>query len=124
NADMLTPVGIFKRLIGEKKFLLERSFQHDTKGNYSFIGANPYAEITGVDNKTTFTDFKTNTTTHYDMNVLDYFKMHFPKQNNNIPLPFTGGAIGYTAYDAIRAYTDIVAELRYYNHSRDQYLML
>src|SRR5699024_11921962 len=78
-------------------FLLESSFQHDTKGNYSFIGANPYAEITGVDNKTTFTDFKTNTTTHYDMNVLDYFKMHFPKQNNNLPLPFTGGAIGYTA---------------------------
>ena len=124
NADMLTPVGIFKRLIGEKKFLLESSFQHDTKGNYSFIGANPYAEITGVDNKTTFTDFKTNTTTHYDMNVLDYFKMHFPKQNNDLPLPFTGGAIGYTAYDAIRAYADIGDELPDDIHTPDHHFML
>src|SRR5699024_6151120 len=124
NADMLTPVGIFKRLIGEKQFLLESSFQHDTKGNYSFIGANPYAEITGVDNKTTFTDFKTNTTTHYDMNVLDYFKMHFPKQNNNLPLPFTGGAIGYTAYDAIRAYADIGDELPDDIHTPDHHFML
>src|SRR5699024_8595918 len=124
NADMLTPVGIFKRLIGEKKFLLESSFQHDTKGNYSFIGANPYAEITGVDNKTTFTDFKTNTTTHYDMNVLDYFKMHFAKQNNDLPLPFTGGAIGYTAYDAIIAYADIGDEMRDDFHKSDHNFML
>lgn len=124
NADMLTPVGIFKRLIGEKKFLLESSFQHDTKGNYSFIGANPYAEITGVDNNTAFTDFKTNTTTHYDMNVLDYFKTHFPKQNNDLPLPFTGGAIGYTAYDAIRTYKDIGDELPDDIKTPDHHFML
>src|SRR5699024_3193832 len=121
NADMLTPVGIFKRLIGEKKFLLESSFQHDTKGNYSFIGANPYAEITGVDNKTTFTDCKNNTTTQYDMNVLDYFKMHFPKENNDLQLQFKGDAIGYTAYDAIRAYEDIGDELTDNIHTTDHH---
>src|SRR5699024_12028183 len=75
-------------------------------------------------NKTTFTDFKTNTTTHYDMNVLDYFKMHFPKQNNDLPLPFTGGAIGYTAYDAIRAYADIGDELPDDIHTPDHHFML
>src|SRR5699024_2788533 len=120
NADMLTPVGIFKRLIGEKKFLLESSFQHDTKGNYSFIGANPYAEITGVDNKTTFTDFNTNTTTHYDMNVLDYFTI----KNNNLPVLCTGGAIYYSAYDAIRAYADIGNVLSTDIHKPDHHFML
>src|SRR5699024_8722897 len=64
------------------------------------------------------------TTTHYDMNVLDYFKMHFPKQNNDLPLPFTGGAIGYTAYDAIRAYKDIGDELPDDIKTPDHHFML
>ena len=52
NADTLTPVGIYKRLQGKKKFLLESSFQHETKGKYSYIGANPYEEIIGFGDKT------------------------------------------------------------------------
>src|SRR5699024_6129258 len=86
NADMLTPVGIFKRLIGEKKFLLE--------------------------------------TSHYEMNVLAYYKMLFPKQSNELPLPFTCGTIGYTAYEAIRAYKDIGDELPDDIKTPDHHFML
>src|SRR5690625_935827 len=111
SADMLTPVGIFKRLSGQKKFLLESSFQHETKGKYSYIGANPCQEIIGTDNKTVVNKYYNNKSETYEMHALDYLKKHMPKFDLDIPLPFTGGAIGYVAYDAIRQVMDIGEEL-------------
>lgn len=111
NADTLTPVGIFKRLQGEKKFLLESSFQHETKGKYSFIGANPYEEVIGNHQHTKVVNLTSNEEITFNMSTLDYLKAHFPKIETDIPLPFTGGAIGYVAYDAIREYYDIGEEL-------------
>ena len=110
NADTLTPVGIFKRLEGTKKFLLESSFQHEKKGKFSYVGANPYEEIIGYGTTTTVRNLETNETSTYEMHVLQYFKEHFPKINADLPLPFSGGAIGYIGYDAIRPFTNIGAE--------------
>ncbi|MEJ8777067.1 anthranilate synthase component I [Pseudogracilibacillus sp. ICA-222130] len=110
NADTLTPVGIFKRLEGTKKFLLESSFQHETKGKFSYVGANPYEEIIGYGTTTTVHNLETNETSTYEMHVLQYFKEHFPKIEADLPLPFSGGAIGYIGYDAIRPFTNIGAE--------------
>lgn len=111
NADLLTPIGIFKRLQGEKKFLLESSFQHETKGKYSYIGANPYEEVVGHENETTVTRFSTNEKQTLPIDTLTYLKKHMPKFNLDLPLPFTGGAIGYVAYDAVRQFADIGEEL-------------
>ena len=47
NGDILTPITIYLRLKGTKKFLLESSLKHSEKGRYSFIGANPIKEIIG-----------------------------------------------------------------------------
>src|SRR5690625_79445 len=111
NADTLTPVGMFKRLAGEKKFLLESSFQHETKGKYSFIGANPYMEIIGNGNETTTIDVETGEKQTFAMNALDYMKEHFPKIETDLDLSFIGGAVGYVAYDMIRQFIDIGSEL-------------
>lgn len=111
NADTLTPVGIYKRLRGEKKFLLESSFEHETKGKYSYIGANPYEEIIGIGNETKVIHLETKEEKTYEMNTLDYLKQHFPAYDIDIPLPFTGGAIGYVSYDAIRDFVHIGTEL-------------
>lgn len=111
NADILTPVGIFKRLEGEKKFLLESSFQHETKGKYSYIGANPYQEIIGYENQTKVIDLITNEEKLVSQNVIDYLKENLPKVECELPLPFTGGAIGYVAYDAIRQFVSVGEEL-------------
>ena len=111
NADTLTPIGIFKRLKGNKKFLLESSFQHETKGKYSYIGANPYEEIIGNNNQSKVINLQTGEETIHEQHTIDYLKLHLPKFDTNIPLPFTGGAIGYVAYDAIRQFHDIGTNL-------------
>ncbi len=111
NADTLTPIGIFKRLKGNKKFLLESSFQHETKGKYSYIGANPYEEIIGNNALTKVINTQTGEETIHELHTIDYLKLHLPKIDTDIPLPFTGGAIGYVAYDAIRQFYDIGTNL-------------
>src|SRR5699024_11134146 len=111
NADLLTPVAIFKRLKGNKKFLLESSFQHETKGKYSYIGANPYLEIIGDGAKTRTVDLVTGEETSHDMHALDYMKKHLPHVETDIPLSFTGGAIGYVSYDTVRQFNNVGADL-------------
>lgn len=111
NADILTPVGIFKRLLGEKKFLLESSFQHETKGKYSYIGADPYEEVIGRGNETKILNLKTAEEKVVPQNTLQYLKDNFPKLDIEMPLPFTGGAIGYVGYDAMRQFAPIGEEL-------------
>lgn len=111
NADILTPVGIFKRLLGEKKFLLESSFQHETKGKYSYIGADPYEEVIGHGKETKIINLLTKEEKVVKQNALHYLKDNFPKLVIEMPLPFTGGAIGYVGYDAIRQFASIGEEL-------------
>lgn len=111
NADTLTPIGIFQRLDGERKFLLESSFEHDKKGKYSYIGSDPYEEVIGNGNTTTVTNHESGTITEYPYNALTYLQEHFPKLDLDLPLPFTGGAIGYIGYDVIRQFEEIGAHL-------------
>lgn len=111
NGDLLTPVSIFKRLNGRKKFLLESSFQHETKGKYSYVGANPYLEVIGKGNETKTIDLTTGEEKSYPLHALDYMKEHMPKVDTDIPLSFTGGAIGYVSYDTVREFLDVGAEL-------------
>lgn len=111
NGDLLTPVGIFKRLKGEKKFLLESSLQHETKGKYSFAGANPIQEIIGYGHETTVIHLNTDKQITYQENALHYLKNEFPKFDLPIPFPFIGGAIGYVGYDIVRQFATIGPEL-------------
>ncbi|MFC2947512.1 anthranilate synthase component I [Virgibacillus sediminis] len=104
NADTLTPIEIFKRITGRKKFLLESTFPHKEKGKYSFIGANPYREIIGYGNKTTDTSHVDGTSGTFEQEALLYIQENLPTINIDLPLPFYGGAIGYIGYDAIRQY--------------------
>lgn len=106
-ADTLTPIGVFKRLTGKNKFLLESSFQHEQKGKYSFIGVDPYQEIIGNGSETTVIYRDSDTSEVFPIDALQYIKEYLPKIDTDIPLPFHGGAIGYVGYDAIRQYENI-----------------
>ncbi|WP_407272499.1 anthranilate synthase component I [Radiobacillus sp. PE A8.2] len=107
NGDVLTPILVFQRIKGRKKFLLESSAAHGEKSRYSFIGINPYKELIGSGNETTVqyvADGRTETETGKPLEVL---KKHMPKKTLPLDFAFYGGAIGYIGYDAIRQYEEI-----------------
>lgn len=105
NGDMLTPISVFQRLTGRKKFILESSSGHGEKGRYSFIGMDPYKEIIGNERVVTVTEGSREKTIH--KRPLDVVKEHIPNISLDLPFPFYGGAIGYIGYDAIREYEEI-----------------
>ncbi|WP_121638996.1 anthranilate synthase component I [Virgibacillus sp. Bac330] len=103
NADTLTPIEIYMRLDGRNKFLLESTFEHETKGKYSFIGCDPFKEVMGIGEQTTkVIHHCTNTTTTIKQDALSYLETELPKVNLDLPVPFYGGAVGYIGYDAVR----------------------
>lgn len=103
NADTLTPIEIYMRLTGRKKFLLESTFEHETKGKYSFIGCDPYEEIIGIGEQTKVFNYRTNKTTTIKQHALTYLEQELPQIKLSLPVPFYGGAVGYIGYDAIRS---------------------
>jgi anthranilate synthase component I len=107
EGDTLTPITIYQRLTGEKKFLLESSLKHENSGRYSFIGANPFMELIGHGDKSQI--IKANEKEHVLEKPLEVLKKLLPKKTPKIePLfPFIGGAVGYASYDSIRQYEKI-----------------
>ena len=110
NGDMLTPISVFQRLKGEKKFILESSDGYGKKSQYSFIGMNPYKEIIGNGKTVRIKEGKREQTSL--KKPLDVVKAHIPEITLDLPFPFYGGAVGYIGYDAIREYEDIGSRLK------------
>ncbi|MBS4219714.1 anthranilate synthase component I [Bacillus sp. FJAT-49711] len=109
NGDVLTPINIFLRLEGKKKFLLESSLKHNEQGRYSFIGVNPVMEIIGDNNKASV--FSPEGVKEETGLPLEIIQAALPKLDLNLPFPFYGGAVGYVGYDAIRQYVHIGEQL-------------
>lgn len=105
NGDTLTPIAIYNRLKGKKKFLLESSLQHGEKGRYSFIGMNPYFEYKAVDNQITI--LSKQQSQMVQGKPLEVLKKYLPNLEDEIPFPFYGGGVGYIGYDAIRQFEKI-----------------
>ncbi|WP_449619880.1 anthranilate synthase component I [Robertmurraya sp. Marseille-Q9965] len=106
QGDTLTPISIFQRLAGKKKFLLESSLKHEASGRYSFIGANPAIEIKGIDGRTIV--FKDGGEEGISEKSLEVLKRLVPNLED-VPdfLPFVGGVVGFVGYDVIRHYESI-----------------
>lgn len=124
KAKNLSPTKIYRQLSGKKKFLLESAFQHEQKGKFSFIGANPYQEIIGKENTTTVFHHEKNKKENLQQKPLSYLKKHLPKLNFDLPFPFYGGAIGYVGYNSIQKFTHIGKTLTDDQHMPDIHFML
>ncbi|MBO0995870.1 anthranilate synthase component I [Bacillus sp. SD088] len=107
NGDVLTPINIFLRLKGEKKFLLESSLKHNEQGRYSFIGANPILEFIGKEGHAQLLASDGQLVKEASGQPLAFLQEALPKIDIDVPFPFYGGAIGYVGYDAIRQYIPI-----------------
>ncbi|MRH44080.1 anthranilate synthase component I [Aquibacillus halophilus] len=107
NGDTLTPISVFNRINGKKKFLLESSANSGEKGRYSFIGLNPFKEVIGEGNQTTVINHNDQSQHTEEGKPLEVLKKHLPQHELPLPFAFYGGAVGYIGYDAIRQYEDI-----------------
>ncbi|NTW71198.1 MAG: anthranilate synthase component I [Eubacteriaceae bacterium] len=106
HGDTDTPISIFKKLCnGGKSFLLESVEGGSKWGRYSYIGRNPYGEITSRDGITKIATEDGEVL--HEGKSLDNLKMYFgdikyPKTNSLIIPEFPGGAVGYVTYDLVR----------------------
>lgn len=110
EGDIHTPIAIFQKLKGEKKFLLESSNSHQDNGRYSYIGTDPYLEVKSKGQHVLVTDHETGETKEEALNVVEFLKrellVEVDAEGVELP-PFNGGAMGYLGYDVIRLYENI-----------------
>ncbi|WP_058189454.1 anthranilate synthase component I [Terracidiphilus gabretensis] len=105
TADLETPVSAFLRAAWQQPecFLLESVEGGEQVGRYTFIGLSPYKRIVARGNKIAITEGKR--TTHMEGDVFtvlrDALSGHKPARLKDLP-PFTAGAVGFFAYDAVR----------------------
>lgn len=105
NADMETPVTLFKRFEDSKYcFLLESVEGGEKWSRYSFIGKNPFLIVKSIGDKTLIED-KYGKQEEIQGNPLNILRslMNDYKAPDITGLPrFNGGAVGYFGYDMAR----------------------
>ncbi|KEK22223.1 anthranilate synthase component I [Bacillus gaemokensis] len=109
EGDSVTPIALYRRMKGNKKFLLESSQLHQDKGRYSYLGFDPYGEVKSIGTAIEIT--VNGRTEKIEENVLQVLERVLAPSEVESPFPFCGGAIGYIGYDVIRQYEDIGEEL-------------
>ncbi len=105
TADLETPVSAFLRAAWPERecFLLESVENGEQVGRYTFIGLNPYKRIVARGRNITVTEGKRATEIEGDIFAVlrDALSGHRPARLAGMP-PFTAGAVGFFAYDAVR----------------------
>ncbi len=105
TADLETPVSAFLRAAWQERecFLLESVEGGEQVGRYTFIGLSPYKRIVARGRNIAITEGKR--TTHIEGDVFEVLHQalsgHKPARLAGLP-PFTAGAVGFFAYDAVR----------------------
>ncbi len=104
-ADLETPVSAFLRAAWAERecFLLESVEGGEQVGRYTFIGLTPFKRIVARGREIAITEGRK--TTHIEGDIFailrDALSGHKPARLKGLP-PFTAGAVGYLAYDAVR----------------------
>jgi anthranilate synthase component 1 len=105
TADLETPVSAFLRAAWPERecFLLESVEGGEQVGRYTFIGLNPYKRIVAHGRSISITEGKRTTQIEGDIFVVlrEALSGHNPARLAGMP-PFTAGAVGFFAYDAVR----------------------
>jgi anthranilate synthase component 1 len=109
-ADLLTPVSAFLAVAGNEPnaCLLESVERGEQIGRYTFIGTRPYMQVRARGNEITLQRGKRreSATGNIFEVVKQQLRKHVPAAVPGLP-PFTGGAIGYFAYDVVRSLENI-----------------
>ncbi len=105
TADLETPVSAFLRAAWSERecFLLESVEGGEQVGRYTFIGLQPFKRIVSRGRSISITEGRKTTRTEGDVfDVLRHaLSGHKAARLKGLP-PFTAGAVGFFAYDAVR----------------------
>jgi anthranilate synthase component I len=105
TADLETPVGAFLRAAWPEQecFLLESVENGEQVGRYTFIGIAPFKRIVARGRQITITEGRKVVELEDDVFAVLCRALagHNPARIPGLP-PFTAGAVGYFAYDAVR----------------------
>jgi len=110
TADLLTPVSAFLAIAAKEPdaFLLESVERGEQVGRYTFLGARPYLRV-----RARGEDILIHREKRLEQRkgsvlavVKELLRRHRPAPLAGLP-PFTAGAVGYFAYDAVRQLEDI-----------------
>ena len=104
-ADLRTPVSAFLSIAAEEPncFLLESVEGGEKIGRYTFLGARPYMVLRARGRQITLEQGNKKTTLEGDVfKIIDsLLREHTPAPVAGLP-PFTAGAVGFFAHDAVR----------------------
>jgi anthranilate synthase component I len=116
TADLLTPVSAFLAVAEDEPhcFLLESVERGEQIGRYSFLGARPYMRVWARANEITIErgTRREARTGNVFATLKELLRAHRPAHLPGLP-PFTAGAVGYFAYDAVRRLENVG------NHAND-----
>lgn len=108
NGDVYTPISLFQSMKGKKKFLLESSLKHEQSGRYSFVGSDPFMECKAYGSTVQIKKTGSDQIEERVGEPIEIIQNLIPHQQlKDVPLPFTGGGVGYLGYDVIRQYEEI-----------------
>jgi len=107
--DMETPVSLYYKLVGDDVgFILESAETSKTFGRYSFIGAAPFATFRARNHYSEIiTGEETQKKEGTPIHVLREFLKEFSFPDLPGLPPFTGGGVGYFAYESIATWERI-----------------
>lgn len=100
EADALTPVAVFGKLKGERKFLLESSGAPSGSGRYSYIGQDPVKTFRADGHILEERDFATGRVFRHEGEPLGLLQRLLPRVGSPEAFPFAGGAVGAIGYGA------------------------
>ncbi len=105
TADLLTPVSAFLAVAANEphSFLLESVERGEQIGRYTFVGARPYMRLWAKGEEIHIERGKVRQRRTGDVfaTIKELLRSHRPAHFAGLP-PFTSGAVGYFAYDAVR----------------------
>ena len=105
KADLLTPVSAFLAIAAREPqaFLLESVERGERIGRYTFLGAEPYMQVRARGHEIVVQQGKIQRKQQGNvLSVLrELLRQHTPATLPDLP-PFTAGAVGFFAYDAVR----------------------
>jgi anthranilate synthase component I len=125
-ADLETPVSAFLRVAAKEPeaFLLESVEGGEHVGRYTFIGIRPYKRMIARDGKVTVQQGRSRKTIEADIfaELKSALQGETPARLPGLP-PFTGGAVGFFAYDVVRRIETLPETAADELHVPDAYLM-